>query len=376
MLSTKLKNNSKSKKILIVFPNEWLSYTPTLLNLIEYLSTTFEVKAFAIDDGSYSNENIKSDCIIFIKVNYLLSKIAITMEKYFPKGYRIRQIIKFLLLYTRLRKYEADEIIAVDSLGLYISQKIFKKCHFLSLEPYKDFLFRQCNLNKIESVIAHSKERYDFLFNTVKPKYFILPNSPIYDSEKLSTLQPVKPPKAIFFGNATPRNGVYLCLEAFRSIKNISLVIRGSLSPRDREKILSEYEDLLESGILSIDEQYIRQTEVTEYISQFSIGFCFYDFNYVDEVTRFNFISVPSGKMFNYYAAGVPVIGSDILGLKSVKDFNAGILLKTPSSETIVDAIKQIMNQHDLYRDNCLKAAKHFDFNKSVKHIQEYLLQK
>lgn len=378
------------KKILIIFPNEWLSYTPTLLNLVHKLKESFEIQVFTIDDGLYNNQSITQKEFEFIKIGqtlrefiFLTEKISLNFGKIRLRGSKFYQFLKIILLYRKARKFYKKnpdcEVIAIDSMGLFVAQRLFTKCHFLSLEPYKDYLFKQSNWNQIESVIAHSEERYKHLFGESPIKTFIIPNSPPLENNKLNKVHqyyPKLPYRAVFFGNATPRNGLYFCLEAIRRLDYISLVVRGKVSSGDRQKILREYGDLIKSGKLKIDDCYLQQEEIIEYLSKFWLGFCFYDFSYVDEVTRFNFISVPSGKMFNYYAAGVPVIGSDILGLKSVRDFNAGVLLKIPSPEAIVTAIEQILGQHNQYRENCFKAAEHFDFNKSAELFKEYLLQK
>jgi len=375
------------KKILIVFPNEWLAYTPTILNIVYKLKNSFEIKVLAISDGVYSNHNLIEKEFEFIKINKFLGgtisfldKFSVKLGKIRIRGSKFHQLVKIALLYYNLKEYYQTskdyEVIAVDSMGLFVTQKIFKKCHFLSLEPYKDYLFEKSDLTRIESVIAHSEERYNYLFEESSIKAFILPNSPPLESDKAHWYYPKEPCQGIFFGNATPRNGIYFCLDAIRKSEKVSIVIKGTISPSVREKIFQDYRDLIDSGKLKIDSSYVQQEKINEYLSKFWFGFCFYDFGYVDEVTRFNFVSVPSGKMFNYYAAGVPVIGSDILGLKSVRDFNAGILLKTPSPKAINIAIKQVINQHHQYRENCFKAAEHFDFNKSLEKFKEYLLQK
>ena len=78
----------------------------------------------------------------------------------------------------------------------------------------------------------------------------------------------------------------------------------------------------------------------------------------------FNYFSSPAGKLFNYYAAGVPIIGIDIIGLKSVKDFNAGVLIEAVTIEKITNAIKTIESNYKEQSNNCLKASKTFDFKK------------
>ena len=372
------------KKILIIFPNEWLAYTPTLLNIVDALTNLFDITVITIDNGLYNNEKIKHrQEFNFIEIDdFLMSSIAF-LSKIIKKSNKADRLIKLFFISIgvwkwkkQLRRDEKYEVMAVDSLGLFIAQKYFDKCHLISLEPHKDFFYRRTDANLIESVIAHSQERYDFLFETIKPKCFVIPNSPRFESHEIPELSELKTPKAIFFGNANPRNGIYFILEALRNIKNISLTIRGTISSADKKRFFDDYSDLFESRSVSIEEDYIPQDKIIDYLSQFYLGFCFYDFKYVDEITKFNFISVPSGKMFNYYAAGVPVIGSDIMGLKSVRDFEAGILIKNITSNTISQAIENIIERHQYYRINCLKAAKHFDFETAVKPLQKYFLSK
>jgi glycosyltransferase involved in cell wall biosynthesis len=133
------------------------------------------------------------------------------------------------------------------------------------------------------------------------------------------------------------------------------------------------YRHLFENNIVTIDEQYTNQEEIVPYLSGFDIGFCLYDFNRISK-NDFNYVTVPAGKLFNYYAAGIPVIGVDIPGMQSVKDFQAGILLDSPSSSNIKDAIIKISEDYAFYSANCLKAAEHFDFQKAVQPYRIFLL--
>ncbi|HEX6160189.1 MAG TPA: hypothetical protein VF111_08495, partial [Thermoanaerobaculia bacterium] len=90
-------------------------------------------------------------------------------------------------------------------------------------------------------------------------------------------------------------------------------------------------------------------------------GFCFYDFNILAR-DDFNYVSCPSGKLFNYLAAGVPVIGSDVLGLQPVREKGCGVLLPDPTPHAIAEAIAMIEADRDGYRARCLAASVDFDF--------------
>lgn len=362
------------KKLLIIFPNEWLAYTPTVLNLVSKLADSFDLKVIAINDNRYKNDEIIGDEFEFIKVNSNIIKISAFLEKIFGNS-KSYQLIKLILLFKQVRNYKPDEIIAVDSMGLWLAQKIFKRGHFLSLEPYKDIYFRQCKTELIESVVTQTQERYDYLFDGIKLKTFLIQNAPNFNAEG-RIYRETQTKRAIYFGNANPRNGIYFCIEAVENIKDISLTIKGTISGEVREVIEVRYSELIQSGKIVIDNSYVKQEDVIEYLSEFYVGFCFYDLSHTDEKTSFNFISVPSGKLFNYYAAGVPVIGSDLLGLKSVKDFQAGILLKDVSVESIAKAIETIASQHKRFSENCLAAAAYFDFDSAAEPFKSYLINK
>jgi glycosyltransferase involved in cell wall biosynthesis len=365
-----------NKRVLIIFPNEWLAYTPTVLNMVAKLSDVFEIKVLAIDDGNYRSNEINGDQFEFVKVNRVLLKLHSFITKGFGTS-KFYQLVKIFLLFFAAKGYKqwADEVIAVDSAGLWISQKIFGKSHFMSLELFKDKFFQECNAALIESVIIQTQERYDYLFGNLKIKTFLVQNSPPYRLG-FANLKRSNVKKAIFLGNANQRNGAYFCIEAMRSIEELSLTIKGTISSEDRQYIETNYCDLLSSNRLIIDDSYVKQEVIIDYLSQYYVGFCFYNLNYTDDITRFNFISVPSGKLFNYYAAGVPVVGSDMLGLKSVQDFKTGVLLEDLSTAKVLQALKYIDEHHENLSENCFKAAAHFDFDSSVQPFKDYLLAK
>lgn len=361
------------KKLLIIFPDEWLSHSPTILNLVAKLSDYFEIKVISFDTNMYKNHEIKGDEFEFIKINKYIALFLIKLNRL-----KIYKLVKSLLLFIKIRRQEADEIIGVDSIGLWVAQKVFRKSHFLSLEIYEeDVLFIRDKIDFIESVAIQTEERYDYLFGNVRLKTFYLQNSPSFTTIDRVYKERVGK-KVIYFGNVIPSHSIHLCIEAISNIdlEDISLTIKGPISSKVKKEIQVQYSNLIQSGKLLLDESYVSQDKVVAYLSEFYIGFCFYDFDLIEKNNTFNYISCPSGKLFNYYASGVPVIGSDILGLKSVKDFEAGILLKDPSLESICIAIGNIISNHQRFSENCLNAAAHFDFDLAVEPYQDYLMNK
>ena len=153
----------------------------------------------------------------------------------------------------------------------------------------------------------------------------------------------------------------------------LTLTIKGVIYKNSvKTAILSRYSRLIDQGKVVLDETYTNQDNIVKYLTPFSIGFCFYDFNLISK-NDFNYLSSPSGKLFNYYAAGVPVIGTDVPGLSSVHEFKTGILIKELSVDCILTAIKRIINNYEEFSRNCIRAARHFDFAEAAASYKEFL---
>jgi glycosyltransferase involved in cell wall biosynthesis len=369
------------KRLLIIFPDEWLSHSPTLLNLITCLSKGFDIKLITFDDGFFKNDHLCDDRFVFLKINTLLARFLLRKIRFF---YDVIKAISLLIwLHNYRNKVKIDLVIAIDSLGLWAAQKIFTRSHYLSLEIKKDLFFKLSKKDQIDSLAIQTEERSAFLFKRPLPNTFLIPNSPVVDRNAAVDF-PTSPfnGKIIFFGNINPNHGLYICLDTIEQYqkqfkdKGVSLTIKGIITkPSIRNCILRKYQKLFDKGLLILDETYEPQDKIIEYLSNFSIGICFYDFNRISK-NNFNYISCPSGKLFNYFAAGVPVIGTDILGLKPVKDYSAGVLLKTLSTESIQQAIEDVRRNFIHYRKYSLLAATAYDFKKAVLPYKNFLVSK
>jgi glycosyltransferase involved in cell wall biosynthesis len=363
------------RNLVIVFPDEWLSHSPTLLNLVHELKDFFNVRVVSIDDGVFSNSSLKDPGFSFIKVNRHLAVFFLRRIRV------IYGVLKSILLVRELRKLAAvqrvDRVIGVDSIGLWAAQKVFGSAHFLSLELNRDSFFRSCRRDRVLSVAIQSEERASFLFSDPQPRLFLLPNAPILPEAFPGSLMNKKfNARLIYLGVILPTHGIYPCMDAMERIASTgaTLTIKGVLyKDRVRRTLLSRYRHLFDRGAVVLDQEYLPQDDLLSFLSGFSAGFCFYDFSRIS-LKDFNYVSSPSGKLFNYYAAGVPIIGTHVLGLRSVLDFQAGILLKDHTPEAIGDAFENITRNFDFYRQNCLKAAAHFDFHRAVIPYREFLL--
>lgn len=369
------------RRLLIIFPDEWLSHSPTLLNLATCLSSDFNIKLVTFDDGFFKNDLLCDDRFKFIKVNAHLAHLFLRRIRIFYD--LIKAIILLIWLIKYRKKVKVDRVIAVDSVGLWVAQKVFIRCHFLSMEIKKDVFFRLSRKDRIDSLAIQTAERSNFLFKRPFPNTFLIPNSPLINKNNLDNFQS-RPfnGKIIFFGNIHPNHGLYTCIDTIeqyqRKFKDqgVSLTIKGIITkPSIRNRILKTHQRLLDEKLLILDETYEQQDQIIAYLADFSIGICFYDFNRISS-KNFNYLSCPSGKLFNYFAAGVPLIGTDILGLKPVNDYSAGVLLKYLTVESILRAIEDVRKNFAKYRKNAFLAAEAYDFRKAVIPYKNFLLTK
>jgi glycosyltransferase involved in cell wall biosynthesis len=360
--------------ILIIFPDEWLSHSPSILNLVRILEASFNVNVLALDDGTFRNSDLRDDRFMFIRINKTLAKTLLRRAR------PIYALVKALLLVLRLNQLiknrSIDEVIAVDSVGLWAAQKFFRKCHFFSLEVKRDLFFNMSDVGRIKSIVIQSQERLNALFELSMTNVFFIQNSPSIDRVDISKNQkPSFNGKLVYIGNVIPNHGIYKILDAINcdTTDQLTLTIKGVIYKNYvRNAILSRYNRLIDQEKVVLDETYTNQDNIVKYLTPFSIGFCFYDFNLISK-NDFNYLSSPSGKLFNYYAAGVPVIGTDVPGLSSVHEFKTGILIKELSADCILTAIKQIINNYEEFSRNCIRAARHFDFAEAASSYKEFL---
>jgi len=281
---------------------------------------------------------------------------------------------KAMLCYA-IRREGTDILIGVDNLGLAAALECTPKAHFLSLEISRNALFNRLDWGRGASVAIQTQERLNYPFPDRKPdNVFILPNSP-----RMSVgPQGCKPQDSygmfntVLLGNLIPSHGLYICIDAVAAMDKVVLTLKGNLSDNVRYDIELRYGSLLSSNRLLVDSSYTAQDGLIPYLSRFDAGFCFYDFDQLKK--DFNYQSSPSGKMYAYIAAGVPTIGLDIVGLRPIREFDAGILLQEYSPTKICEAIDTLRQGHARYRRGCFQAARAFDFDSHAKLYKKYLL--
>lgn len=357
---------SKKKSILIVFPDEWLQYSPSVQNLYSCCEKEHDTKLVYIDNGKFQNEGIVE--------NSSTIKIGKTAAYFWRKtfGYKFYKVLRlfFTLLFIKLFDRKYDIVIAIDSSGYFPTKILFPKTIYFSLETEKDRFYQLDLKLGIETMLIQSPERKEFMVgqdDTIK--VFYLQNSPILES-KIQRFSGIKQKRILYMGNIEFGYGLEHFIDCIRSLNDeYTLTLKGIRNEKYDQWLQNRYKDLIEKGKLLFDFTYVEQSKIIEFVSQYYIGITGYDLDLAKK--SFNYYSSPAGKLFNYYAGGVPVIGIDIIGLKSVKDFNAGILIEEVNTEQIQSAISSIEKNYEEHSKNCIKAAEEFDFKKGFDRFIE-----
>lgn len=351
---------SKERRILIVFPDEWLQYSPSVLNMYECCSKQHFTKLIYFDNGRFKNDGLVNN-----GKSIRVSKFAAYVSRK-TFGYKFYKILRlfFVLLFTKLFNKKYDFIIAIDSSGYLPAKLLFNSAIYFSLETEKDVYYNISQILGIDNLIIQSKERRDYMLDEGSgANVYYIQNSPILEEKSQIKIDRKNEKKILYMGNIEFGYGLEQFIDCIQNLgSEYSLTLKGIKNDKYFSFLQEKYTSQISSGKLIFDFSYIAQAKVIEFVSQFYIGITGYDLELAKQ--SFNYFSSPAGKLFNYYAAGVPVIGINIIGLKSVTDFNAGVLIDEVSEKNIQQAITAIESNYSFHSENCFRASKEFDFKR------------
>jgi glycosyltransferase involved in cell wall biosynthesis len=374
------------RKVLIVTLNDYIIYQPTILNLYDLLVPDMDVQIISFKPSYVTTTRDDTRNITYIdpprfsayfisKFDFLFSKVAKLIRAFNKRySYQYRYYNVFLpgLLKHWLKKHETDTdiVIAVDLAALRIAQEIYDRVHFLSLEidNRESNNYSGIDESRILSVLIQSRARLEYVFPGLRSPAFIVQNSPIYNESLVNRGQRQH---FVFAGTARAVFGIFECIEFIKEYPPAHMVQKGGGEKKVLAHIRDQYAQLILDGRLRLDSNYLSSENFISFLSRFRIGFCFYSWDWIGRF--FNYRTAPSGKLFMYMAAGVPVIASDIEGFQLVREFNAGVLVNDYNPQTIDAAVKKIEADYPTYSQNCLKLARELSFDKLVAPYIEFL---
>ncbi len=164
-----------------------------------------------------------------------------------------------------------------------------------------------------------------------------------------------------------PLHGLVAMLELIRAWPEATLTLQGIHTEQGLAIIREQYQDLVNAGRIIISKHYVPESSILTFLSNFDIGLCLYELD--RHSSDFNYLSSPAGKMFNYFAAALPVIASDFVGLNPVSLHHAGIQVRSHRTETLLEACQNLMTDYTTFSEGARKAAVHYDFRRSASHL-------
>jgi len=354
-LFIRTERTAEKKKALIVFPDEWINYSPTVLNLNTCLQSHYntEIICFHLEQFGQPSKLPNLKQISISNFRYTLLR---RLDKY--KQYKQRLLRKEL---KKKRSASFDLVIAIDSTAYTATRQYFDNVVFLSLEIAQDEAMQQALQLGISDLIIQSVERKEFLLGkSSDTRVHYIQNAPILAKDPAPRSSTKN--RLVYFGNIRSYYGIEFCIDALTHLDNsYTLTLKGIKEERFYQHLQSKYSDLISSNRLRFEFDYTEQEKVADYLQDYDIGLSLFDFS-KGMGDDFNYVSSPSGKIFNYFAAGIPVIGNDIVGFRPVKDKNAGILVETISPKSIAQAVEAISGNYVEYSQNSALAARDFDF--------------
>lgn len=345
---------------MILFPDDWAPISPTLTRLVDHIKPEATIRVFAIDTGRHPFASM--DRSIYEPVGF---------PRWMVRA-RLHLLAKPFALAITARKAsrQCESIIAFDFQGALTAILLLRKFHFVSLELTHSKLTRFILAKLALSITIQSKDRLDFMIGCKAE-----PNIPVYfvqnaPSKNVITTKPsFKPlnesPRFVYMGNIIKSHGISEMIALLKAWKTSTLTLQGPM-PEPSIRLLQESAgDELASGRLIYSDAFIEDSDVIPFLSEFDIGLCFYSLS-GRQSRDFNYISSPSGKMFNYFAAGLPVLSSNHPGLNPVSDFNAGIQAKSLDVDTLIRDAKKILDNYQMFSAGALSAANANDFSNAV----------
>jgi hypothetical protein len=336
--------------IIIIFPHDWPHKSPTLLQLLEDINKSklqYELflpikakKYWSFYTAKYFNIRLNILTRIAIRILNLSSNFDSFLINYIAKNILNKEInikeghtlicFDFFFYRTLIRKYN------------------FKKKYIFSTELFLYFknIFRYLNHEEV-LLVTQSKVRADFLGLRSSLNLRLLDNIKL-DREFLPSIKQL---------NSQNRNGLLysgtICKElGEKAIEKLAIDPTRSY----RFTIHGDTKINKNQGQkLDIIKKYLSDLDIRELMLRSKVGLVLYDFNHISRTRYFNFETGPSGKLLKYILCGLPVIGTECIGLYDVQKFKAGILLTNPTSKEINAAYQKIIHNYDFYKSGVSK---------------------
>lgn len=340
-------------------------YDPRVRKQIDgYIDRGMEVIAVGVMDPRYDSTEIAK-----IPCKVLLSKIN---EKYYknPNIFQKiwREVKTNIDLYRLMVSTHADVIHANDLNALipayyaskkleckliYDTHEIFLENPWINRNKFSKFVwgfFERHIINKVDLVVSVSHAAADYLKKKYGIKKIMVVTNCVSEKSVINDAKMKKPFQVLNHGQFYEGRGYDILVDVaplIEDLTDVQIVLRGfgSLEQSIRNKVMANNVKNF------VFEPPVKVYELIPKAAEAWVGIA------ITEAISLNFELSVSNKLFEYAAAGLPIIMSDIPEHRYLNDkFNFGIVLKSNKPQDIADAIRLLHNNTDLY-DRCRKNA-------------------
>ena len=340
-------------------------YDPRVRKQIDgYIDRGMEVIAVGVMDPRYDSTEIAK-----IPCKVLLSKIN---EKYYknPNIFQKiwREVKTNIDLYRLMVSTHADVIHANDLNALipayyaskkleckliYDTHEIFLENPWINRNKFSKFVwgfFERHIINKVDLVVSVSHAAADYLKKKYGIKKIMVVTNCVSEKSVINDAKMKKPFQVLNHGQFYEGRGYDILVDVaplIEDLTDVQIVLRGfgSLEQSIRNKVMANNVKNF------VFEPPVKVYELIPKAAEAWVGIA------ITEAISLNFELSVSNKLFEYAAAGLPIIMSDIPEHRYLNDkFNFGIVLKSNKPQDIADAIRLLHNNTDLY-DKCRKNA-------------------
>lgn len=333
-------------------------YDPRVRKQIdEYIRCGHTVEAVGVRDPRYDQaEVIKMPCKVFLAgINEKLYKKPNVFQKIY------REMKTNIDMYRLILATKPDVIHANDLNALipayYASKKL--KCRII-YDTHEIFLenpwvarnriskfvwgfFEKHIINRVDMVVSVSHAAAEYLQHKYDLTHIMVVTNCVSKSSIINGVETAKPLQVLNHGQFYEGRGYDILVDVapiIADLEEVQIVLRGfgRLEKELREKVQ-------EKNIQNLI--FMPPVKVYELIPTASsawVGIA------ITEAISLNFKLSVSNKLFEYAAAGLPVIMSDIPEHRYLNDkYQFGIVLKSDTPQDIANAIRVFHNDHDLY---------------------------
>jgi hypothetical protein len=346
---------------LIVFPNPWILYSPSILNFVEMLRLQNN-RVLVLFISTEQEQVLKlGDAYkaVYIKPRLLRNLNRLRLLNFFTF------FILFYFIHRLKRKCKFKNVVGVDIISYLVLRSRFTKVKFYSLEINKYLISKLIKLIiRPNLAITQNLMRKDYMFSR-KVNTIILPNAPILTPRTM--VKRSYSGRLVYLGNLIKNHGIEECIQVLYLFSNEILTVKSfhNTNLDYFNSLMLKYKELVDQGRLIFNFEYINQNKINDYLSSsFDVGVCLLNSELIKS-GDFNYLSGDLGKAHNYIAAGLPILGSKTIGMQFIETFKAGILIDNTSTMNIKNAILDIETNYEELSKNAFLASERFDFRKN-----------